>query len=469
MQHPCDEGNTMQQKNLERDAIDFGRLNIPSLFIRLFVPTLLGLLFSAVLNLADGIFVGRGVGSDALAAINVAAPIFMVCTGLAMMFGSGVSVVAALHLSHGNIKAANINMTQAVTVGVFVMTVIAAVVFVFPELFGTIFGGSPELMPYVVGYLRYITPGLPFIIVLVEGMFILRLDGAPNIAMGVNIAASILNIFLDWLFVFPFGWGIEGAAFATTLSQAIGALLILYYLFFRTRTLHFYRPKFSRTAIRLTVRNVGYMSKLGASTLLGELALSFTMVVGNYAFIGRLHEDGVAAFSVTCYLCPLIFMFGNSIAQAALPIMTFNYGAHNTGRVRQTVRLALLLGAVSGILMTLCGVFFSPEIVSLFLEDGLSSARLAVDGYPVYASCIMFFTLNIVAIGLYQSVEKPRAASVFMLLRGFIFLFIAFMAMPRLMGDTGLWLAIPVTEAATFLVIVCHAVLTLGKKDKSAA
>lgn len=193
----------MQQKNLERDAIDFGRLNIPSLFIRLFVPTLLGLLFSAVLNLADGIFVGRGVGSDALAAINVAAPIFMVCTGLAMMFGSGVSVVAALHLSHGNIKAANINMTQAVTVGVFVMTVIAAVVFVFPEHFGTLFGGSPELMPYVVGYLRYITPGLPFIIVLVEGMFILRLDGAPNIAMGVNIAASILNIFLDWLFVFP--------------------------------------------------------------------------------------------------------------------------------------------------------------------------------------------------------------------------------------------------------------------------
>ena len=77
----------MQQKNPERDAIDFGRLNIPSLFIKLFVPTLLGLLFSAILNLADGIFVGRGVGSDALAAINVAAPIFMVCTGLAMMFG----------------------------------------------------------------------------------------------------------------------------------------------------------------------------------------------------------------------------------------------------------------------------------------------------------------------------------------------------------------------------------------------
>ena len=119
--------------------------------------------------------------------------------------------------------------------------------------------------------------------------------------------------------------------------------------------------------------------------------------------------------------------------------------------------------------MTLGGVFYSPEIVSLFLDDGLHSAKLAADGYPIYASCIMFFTLNIVAIGLYQSVEMPRAASVFMLLRGFIFLFIAFMVMPRLMGDTGLWLAIPVTEAATFLVIACHAALMLGKKGKAQA
>lgn len=99
-------------------------MNIPQLFAKLFVPTLLGLLFSALLNLTDGIFVGRGVGSDALAAVNVAAPIFMVCSGLAMMFGSSVSVVAAHHLSQGNRKAANINVTQAVTFIVIAVVVI---------------------------------------------------------------------------------------------------------------------------------------------------------------------------------------------------------------------------------------------------------------------------------------------------------------------------------------------------------
>ena len=112
---------------MERDALDFGRMNIPRLFIKLFVPTLLGLLFGALLNLADGIFVGRGVGSDALAAVNIAAPLFLVATGLALMFGAGVSVVAAIHLSRGNQKAANINVTQALTVSVFLLSVPAGV------------------------------------------------------------------------------------------------------------------------------------------------------------------------------------------------------------------------------------------------------------------------------------------------------------------------------------------------------
>ena len=93
---------------MQRDAIDFGRTRIPQLFVKLFVPTLLGLLFTAVVTLADGIFVGRGVGSDALAAINIATPMFQIAMGIALMFGSGVSIVAAIHLSQGNVKAARI-------------------------------------------------------------------------------------------------------------------------------------------------------------------------------------------------------------------------------------------------------------------------------------------------------------------------------------------------------------------------
>ena len=118
-----------------RDNIDFGKMNIPQLFIKLFVPTLLGLVFNAMLTLADGIFVGQGVGSNALAAVNIAAPIFLLGLGVSLMFATGVSVVAAVHLSRGNNKAANINATQALTVPFAIMSVVSVLIAVFaPQL-----------------------------------------------------------------------------------------------------------------------------------------------------------------------------------------------------------------------------------------------------------------------------------------------------------------------------------------------
>ena len=128
--------------------------------MKLFVPTLLGLLFTAVVTLADGIFVGRGVGSDALAAINIAAPLFQIAMGIALMFGSGVSIVAAIHLSQGNVKAARINMTQALVAGVVLMLLVSAVVYVAPRQVGLLFGGSERLMPYIIDYLLYVMPAL---------------------------------------------------------------------------------------------------------------------------------------------------------------------------------------------------------------------------------------------------------------------------------------------------------------------
>ena len=163
-------------------------------FVKLFVPTLLGLLFTAVVTLADGIFVGRGVGSDALAAINIAAPMFQIAMGIALMFGSGVSIVAAIHLSQGNVKAARINMTQALVAGVVLMLLVSAVVYAAPRQMGLLFGGSERLMPYIIDYLLYVMPALIGSIVGVVGMFVIRLDGSPNYAMAANAVGSLLVI-----------------------------------------------------------------------------------------------------------------------------------------------------------------------------------------------------------------------------------------------------------------------------------
>ena len=439
--------------NDNRDSIDFGREPIGKLFRGIFIPTLLGLFFGALLNIADGIFVGRGVGSDALAAINIAAPFFMITSGISLLFGSGVSVVAAIHLGKGNVKAARINVTQAYTVATLLLAVVVGTLCLFPEFMCHLFGGSDKLQPLFNDYLYGIAPGLVACPVCIIGLFVMRLDGSPKLASGIQMAFSSLNIVLDFIFVFPMKMGIAGAAWATSVSELFGAVSVGIYMLFMSKTLTLYRPKFSSTAITLFLRNVAYMVKLGFSTFLGEMAMICMMIAGNFCFMDMLGEDGVAAFSVACYLFPVLFMVGQSIAQSAQPIISYNYGQKNQQRIDRTRSLSYGLATISGIGITLLGVFCTPLIASMFLGP-CHAYDIACEDLPLYATSFLFFTLNIVIIGYYQSIEKAKLATIFTLLRGFIFVVPAFLLLPSTIGVKGLWLAVPLSEALTFVVII---------------
>ena len=437
--------------NDNRDALDYGEMRVPKLFRALFFPTLLGLISSVLLNLADGIFVGKGVGSDALAAINIAAPMFQISTGIALMFGSGVSIVAAVHLSKGNRKAANINVTQAFTVGLLMMLLVVAVINVFPQQTAALFGGSDLLFPMVHDYLVWVSPCLCFMVINIIGMFIIRLDGAPNFAMIVNMAAASINIILDWVFVFPLGMGIKGAAMATSLSGLVGVALVVWYFCGHSRQIKLYKPKFSSTALRLTTRNSLYMLRLGFPTFVAETAISCMMVTGNFMFMSQLHEDGVAAFSVACYLFPMIFMFGNAIAQSALPIVSYNYGKGNYDRIRETLRLSAGLAVGLGLLMSVLGYLLAPQITTLFIDTTSPANAIGSAGIPLFLTTCLPFTLNVVLIGYLQSLERYQAATLFMLLRGYVFIIPCFILLPQALGVKGLWLAEPLSETITLV------------------
>ena len=437
-----------------RDALDFGTMNVPRLFVKLFVPTLMGLVFSAILNLADGIFVGKGVGSDALAAVNVAAPIFLVSTGVALLFATGVSIVAAVHLSQGKKKAASINVTQAFTVSTFILAIFSMAIFFFPSQLCYLFGGTERLEPLVVAYLRYVSPVPVLTALMFVGMFVIRLDGSPKYAMVCNVFSSLLNIFLDWLFVYPLHMGIAGAAIATSIAEAVAMFGILFYMTFLSRNVHWYRPKFTHTSLRLTLRNIVYMVKLGMSTFIGETAIVCMIIIGNFCFVRYLHEDGVAAYSVACYLFPLVFMFGNSIAQASLPIVSYNYGQKNEERIGKAFRLTVGLAVVLGLLISVFCIIESDMLMSLFLNNDTIAYNIGSYGFPYYTLGFFFFTVNIVLIGFYQSIEQTKRATVWMLLRGVIFVIPCFIILPLLIGEKGLWLAMPASECLTFLVIL---------------
>ena len=268
-----------------QDSIDFGTMNIPKLFRMMFIPTLLGMVLSATINIADGIFVGRGVGSDALAAVNIVAPFFMLATGIGLMFGVGASIVASIHLSHQKVKVANINITQALSVSLCIMLSLSLLVMTFRTEVALLLGSSEQLLPSVLEYMNWIVPFLAFYMLLNIGLFIIRLDGSPTYAMLCSAIPALINLTLDYIFVFPLHWGLMGAALASAISVIVGSIMIVVYIVGFSKVLHLYRPKFSLKSILLTIRNIGYMVKLGSSAFLTEAAIACMMLVGNYIFM----------------------------------------------------------------------------------------------------------------------------------------------------------------------------------------
>lgn len=451
-------------KNKERDSIDFGRSKIEPLFHSIFFPTLLSMVFASLFTVADGIFVGQGVGSDALASINIVAPLFLMTTGIALMFGAGVSVVASIHLSQGNVKAANINITQAFEVATVLMTILAAAIYFFRIPFLRMLGSSDALLPLCEQYLLPILPGCIFIIIQIIGTFVIRLDGSPKYAASLEIFPGILNIVLDWLFVFPLQMGVGGSALASTLSCAAAAAMVVWYMSFRSLTLKIRRLKFTITSLYLTARNTTYMARSGFTSMLGELAMSMVLLTGNYVFIRELGEDGVAAFCVACYLYPIVFMVNNSIAQSAQPIISYNYGAGNSKRVKEAFRVSLRTATICGVIATLVLSLGAKPLIELFLHPSSHPYEIAVAGLPLFAFSAIFFALNVAIIGYYQAIEKNARASLFMQLRGLVFLVPAFIVMPMITTPAGMWLAVPVTEALTLCVILLTIMLTRSKE-----
>ena len=438
---------------MRRDAIDFGSDNITKLFGKMLMPTLLGMLCMSVMTVIDGVFIGHGVGSDALAAVNIFSPFWLLMTAIGMMLGIGCSVVSSIHLSQDNVKAARINMTQTLIFGVTLALIITILVGAFSTQSARLLGSSDRLLPYVLDYQRWLSLAFCAMFLQSVGLLIIRLDGSPTYAMLTSSIPAILNIILDYVFLFVLDKGLEGVAFATFIGLWFGGGMVIFYILFLSKSMRLYRLKWSLKSLCLFARNIGYQFRLGFSAFLGECSIAVLMFTGNFIFMKYLGEDGVAAFSIACYIMPFIFMTGNAISQSAQPIISYNHGAGKRGRVVEARKVALATATGAGVLLSLALAFGVKYVAALFLDSDAGAYRIASAGIPLMATGFVFYIVNVTIIGYFQSVERVLPATTYSLARGLVFLVPSFILMPHLAGTPGIWLALPVSEAMTFALI----------------
>lgn len=448
---------------IKGEDMNFATDNIWTLFKKIFFPTLLGMLSVSAVTAIDGIFVGHGVGGDGIAAVNICIPLLMIFTGIGLMFGIGCSVIASIALSREKIKLARLNVTQSLLF-MSVFTIILSVFMMLnPDEVAYILGSSDSLLPMVKDYLVWFIPSLVFEMIIVISLFVIRLDGAPKLAMWYSFISSAINIVLDWLFIFPLDLGVAGAALATAVSILAGGILSMGYLMFYAKTLRLYPIAIGIRGSHLFIKNILNQCHIGLSALLGEAAMAVLMFTGNHIFMHYLGDAGVGAFGIACYYAPFVFMVGNAIAQSSQPIISYNFGLADKKRVIKAEKIALLTAVVSGGLVMTVFIAVPQFLVGLFLNTATTTAQLAIDGFPYFSAGFICFVINLTAIGYFQSVEKVREATVFALLRGGIFLIPSFIIMPQLLGISGIWLAMPVSEMLTTLSIGGY---YIGKKKK---
>ena len=303
-------------------------------------------LFAALFNITDGIFVGRVLGGGASAAVNSVATLYLLSTGVGLMIGMGASVIASISLSKNEKTEARTIMTQSVVISTLFLLLCTFLIVMFPENVLRMSGCPDQLMPLAKDYLMGFISFFSINALIVSCGFFVRLSGAPNFAMWSVGISAVINLVLDYIFIFKLEWGMFGAAFATGIGTTVGVIMMIAFLFMKSNLLHF---EFKKVFNDL-YHNIRSILKIGFASLICEAAIASMMICGNFVFMSKMGAVGVAAFGIACYFFPIIFMVYNAISQSAQPIISFNYGESKIESVNNVfaivLKKALIFGSV---------------------------------------------------------------------------------------------------------------------------
>lgn len=415
------------------------------------LPAVASMLFMALYHIADAVMVGRSLGPEALASVNILYPIMAFFIGLAAMVGVGGNARVAVLQGAGKTGAARRVLGLVIALGTGLGIVGSLVtVSAYPlilRMLGT--SSSPALSALAGEYLITLYPFFTMMILIFILEQTARNDGRPNFATGVMVAMAVLNIILDYIFLFPMNMGIAGAALATGLSQSLGALIFLaYFLLKKIRNLPGLRigwPGGGSSAIRMIAFN-------GSSEFLNSVAAGVTTFLFNRALLSHVGVDGVAAFAMIQYL----LMFGSVVfigmSVGSQPILSYNYGAGLIDRVKDTLRILLVTSFLLSLLFFILLRWQAPVMISLFIPDHPETAGLTSSASSIISWTLLLMPVGIVCSTFFTALERAGSSMLVALSRGLVFTVIGLAIFPPLWGVTGIWITPLFSETATVLL-----------------
>ncbi len=417
------------------------------------VPTIVMTVFMSFYTMVDGLFVANLIGTDALSAINLTAPVIQLVTAISTMLATGGSAVIMKKMGEQKSEEAKEDFTFLILVNVVVGLVMCGLGYMAMDSVFSGMGLSADVTGYCVEYLsRYLLFTVPILLMNNFTLYMIASEKA-TLSLLCSVTGGILNMVLDYVFIAVLDMGISGAALATGLGYSVTAIVGLFVFSRKKNLLHFKKPVFR-------LRTLGSAAANGCSEMATALVTGIITMMFNWTMLHYVGENGVAAVTIIMY----VLMFASSLytgySYGVAPMLSFYYGERSLsesdvrtkGKLKKLVSLSLKVIAVISVLTIAASFFLTKPLVSIFARPDNPVYSLAVAGNRICTAALLFIGFNIFASGMFTALSNGAVSAVLAFSRSFLFMLVTMLVLPALLGVNGIWLATPVAELMAFVL-----------------
>lgn len=425
--------------------------------IRFTIPTIIMMIFTSIYGVVDGIFVSNCVGSNAFAAVNLILPAIMILSGVGFMIGAGGSAIVSKTMGEGNKNKANKYFSMLVYLMIIVGIIFSIIGIIFIRPISTLLGANGEILENCVTYGRTLLVALTAFFLQNSFQSFLIVAEKPKMGLVISIIAGVVNMVLDFLFIYVFKLGVFGAALATGMSSVVGGgIPFVYFMRKNSSSLRLTKAKFEFKAILKTLSN-------GSSEMVNHVSMSLVNMLYNFQLMKYAGANGVVAYGIIMYV-GFIFAgtyIGYSIGTA--PIIGYNYGAKNSNELKNVLRKSLKLLIITSLVMTGLAELLAKTLGGIFVSYDEELLNMTVNAIRLFSISYIFSGINIFASSFFTALNNGIVSAVISFLRTLLFQTALILILPQVFGLNGIWLAVVIAE---LMALVVSAVFLISKRKK---
>lgn len=436
--------------------------SVSKIFFRYLIPAILANMVTSIYVLADTIIIGKGIGTLAMAALNIALPLFNIFFGTGLLFGVGGSVLMSIARGRGDEKLGKCFFSLSVILNAVTCLALTVLLWIFMEPIARFLGATDVTMPYIMEYIPYVIGGLSAFAFSSLLQTFVRNDGAPKLSMFAVISGGVLNVFLDILFVFPLQMGMAGAAIASVLGSVCTVCILLFHFLSKSNGLKFSLQKFSFSCIGRIFQN-------GFTSFLVEVTAGIVMFIFNIEILEYAGDIGVSMYGVICNIAIIVTCLCNGINQAAQPILSTNFGAGLSERIGKVRRLGIKTALAICSLPAILGLLVPNLFTYIFLNPNEEILAMSPIAIRIYFIGFFVMGINMFVVGYFQSTAKPYLSLLVCLARGCVLSIIFVAILAPLFGIVGIWASVPLAELVTLFISIYFLIGKSNRQTKEEA